>query len=112
MEIITDIAKIKYAGFGLGGIDSNMIGLFMEFETEIWEASWNKTTLALGRSSFIPKEELNKELLDIVAFIAEILRTAKVKTLDQLKGKPVAVKFIGRSIENWDFVKPLTSLEI
>jgi hypothetical protein len=95
-----ETARITKAHFGLNP-EHSLIGLFMEFETEIWAASWSKATLLPGKNSFLPRKDIDEEIIDIVNFIIDLLKAADVKELSELIGLPVEVELAGRSVVRW-----------
>jgi hypothetical protein len=103
----SEIGIIKTAKFGLGGGDNALFGLFLEFETETWEAQYNATTQAPGRNTFLTEQEMFTELTDICRFLSKNLRDAGIKYVHELEGKSVNIHYTERTIQSWEYVKKI-----
>ena len=68
------------------------VGLELEyFRNEVWyeHEIWN------------PEEDRSKQYDEIMRYVSDLLHTAKVDTVDQLKGIPVEATFEGMTLKEW-----------
>ena len=97
------LAKITSASFGIGGYQDAQIGFFLGFEGEGWGIGTNRCDWALKRTKHCQwtEEDRIENLGKIVMELNEILKAAKVDTVEKLIGKPVEVTLEGNSLKDW-----------
>lgn len=99
------IGKIKSISFGMGGYQDACLGVSVSLgsEKECWGVGDFRGTWADGPSQYAKwtVEDQSKTWAEMVRWVAGLLKSAKVSSLDKLKGIPVEVEFEGLSLKSW-----------
>jgi hypothetical protein len=99
------IGKIKSVRFGNGGYDDTMLGISFDLGSD--KESWGVWDFK-GTWNFPPDKNAkwtteSQTILwgEMVRWIGELLRDAKVSDIQKLVGKPVEVTFESNTIKSW-----------
>lgn len=101
------LGKITHISFGLGGYQDAQFGLFVALEGQgvgtnvfigAWDYNWVKEP---GEHAKWTEEERTKIMIELLRKVSDLLKAAKVKSVDQLKGKPVAMTFENMTLKDW-----------
>lgn len=101
------LGKIEYAEFGFGGYQDAMLGLSLVFKgqgwgvTEFLSGGWYEVLKADSPNCNWEEKDRADLRNALCKEIDNILRSAKVKSVSKLIGKPVEVEFVGGKLENW-----------
>lgn len=97
------IARVK---FGLGGYQDAMLGLHVTIEGAGWgtvstRSAWDKNIIKHSDYCKWTEEERSKQYVDIMGYVSDLLKSAKVDTIDRLQGIPVEATFVGMTLKEW-----------
>lgn len=99
-----ELGKIQKVHFGLGGYQDAQVGLWLTLGGE----GWGVGTGEIGGWSFPPDTHAKWTLEDrsesyalMVRKILDLLKAAKVDSIDRLQGKPVECTFDGMTLESY-----------
>lgn len=101
------LGKIASIRFGLGGYQDAQLGLSITLEGNGWGTS---TFIGIWDYSYIPsptefhhwtEEDRTNKLIEVNRKISELLKEAKVSTIDRLKNIPIEATFECRTLKNW-----------
>lgn len=101
-----ELGKIQSICFGYGGYQGAMLGVSVTLGGAGWGVSDHRGTWA-ERSEFAKwtVEDQMKIWADVCVWVRDLLKDAKVQSLDQLKGIPVEVTFEGNVLKSWRILK-------
>jgi hypothetical protein len=99
----TYLGKIESIYFGYGGYQDAEIGLSITFSGNWGGVSWWKGNWSIERSERCKwtDEDRDKSFAELVHFINDTMKKAKVTRLEQLKGKPVEVTIERGTLKDW-----------
>lgn len=99
----SELGKIKKCELGAGGYDDAMIGFSFELGGSGWGVGdfWGAWSSDPSPGAKWTEESRNITLGKNVIRVNKLLESAKVKTISQLVGVPVEVKFIGNNLKSW-----------
>lgn len=107
------LGKITHVSFGLGGYQDIQFGLSVTLEGQgigtnafiggAWDYSFMKDP---GENARWTEEDRTKIMIEMLRKISELLKSAKIESIDQLKGKPVEM-----TIDNDNTLKDWRILE-
>lgn len=86
-------------------VQDGRLGLFTTLTGEygvqdtVW--TWDYETAPHDENCQWSKAELNGATIKIMKRISELLKDAKVSSLDKLKDKPIEMEFEGRLLKSW-----------
>lgn len=101
------LGKITHISFGLGGYQDVQFGLSVTLEGQgvgtnvfigAWDYNWVKEP---GEHAKWTEEERTKIMIELLRKVSDLLKAAKVKSVDQLKGKPIAMTFEDMTLKDW-----------
>lgn len=101
------LGKIASIHFGLGGYQDAQLGLSISLEGKSWATN---TFIGIWDYSYIPsptefhnwtEEDRTNKLIEVNRKISELLKQAKVSTIDQLKNIPIEATFECMTLKNW-----------
>jgi len=101
-----EFGKINSVSFGFGGYQDCEVGLFLGLGGKAWgvcasvSGGWS-TILERSSGTKWTEGDRSKQYDKMCREIQEILKKAKVNSVDQLKGKPVEVTFDGNLLKSW-----------
>lgn len=98
------IGKIQEVRFGIGGYNDAQMGLTVTLGSA--KGSWGVMSFKGFWSDRSPgaqwsESDQDVRFAEVVRYIRDLLRAAKVESLDQLVGKPVLVTFDGTDLKAW-----------
>lgn len=108
MIIEKKLGKIQDAQYGACGYQDAMIGIRITIVGEGWGVGADKPgAWGTDRSEFTKwtEEDRIKGLGENAMFINQLLKDAKVDSVEKLKGKPVECTFEGNSLREWRILK-------
>lgn len=100
------LGKIKKVKFGHCGYQELCLGISFDFGGDNWEIGYTKSA---WDSNLVPHNEYCKwseqdrerEYSAIMYYISDLLRDAKVDSVDKLIGKPVEVTIDNQALVSW-----------
>lgn len=101
------LGKIVNIHFGLGGYQDVQLGLSITLKGNDWGTD---TFIGIWDYSHIPsptefykwtEEDRTNRLVEVNRKISELLKQAKVSTIDQLKNVPIEAKFECGTLKDW-----------
>ena len=100
------LGKIQSARYGFGGYQDAMLGVDFTLGGDGWGVGdfWGVWADRSDGAKWT-LEDRSAELARITDRLRDLLRDAKVQTLDQLAGRPVEVFFNGGKLSNWRILK-------
>lgn len=101
-----ELGKIENIRFGIGGYQEAMIGVHITLSGEGWgvctnDSAWDANMIKHTEHCKWTESDRDKQYSDIVRKISDLLKAAKVDSLDKLKGKPVEATFDGMTLSSW-----------
>lgn len=103
----TKLGKIASASFGHGGYQEACLGITIGLEGDSWGVGENKSVWDYNiikrneKYSKWSEKDRTKACADIMKYISNLLKEAKVHSIDDLVGIPVEVTFKSFKLENW-----------
>lgn len=100
------LGKITRIDFGIGGYQDSMMGLTVTLEGEGWGTSdfigsWDWNLMESDVDYGWSEEDRDTYILESVRFLSDLLRDAKVHSLNKLVNKPVEVMFEKNTLKSW-----------
>lgn len=105
------LAKIERVTFGVSGYQEAMIGLHLQFSFPGGgvcsdKSCWDPELVECSNHANWTEEERGKQLEQVMRFLSETLKKAKVKSVTDLQGIPVALTFdgegfAGSTLKSW-----------
>ena len=100
------LGKISKVSFGFGGYQEAQFGISFVLGGESWGVGdfwgmWASRTTGAKWSVEDQKESFGDMCLKII----DLLKLAKVDSVDKLKGTPVEVEFEGNCLKSWRVLK-------
>lgn len=97
-----ELGKIRNISFGYGGYQDAMLGVSVTLVADGWGVGDYRGTWA-ERSEYAKwtVEDQMRIFAETCIWIRDLLKAAKVQTIDQLKGIPVEVTFEGNVLQSW-----------
>lgn len=102
------LGKITHVSFGLGGYQGVQFGLSVTLEGQgvgtntliggAWDYNWMKEP---GEGAKWTEEDRTKIMTEMLRKISDLLKAAKVMSIDQLKDKPIEMTFEGNTLKDW-----------
>ena len=106
------LGKIEKVSFGLGGYQEAMLGLSLTFysEKDHWgvadfKGTWDYNIIEVTETTKWTEEDRSLLNIEMLKLISDLLKDAKVNSVDQLKGKPVECTFEGNKLVSWRILK-------
>ncbi len=97
-----EIGKIQSLKIGYGGYDDAMLGVSFTLGSDGWGVNDFDGTWAHHHKSckWTPEDQV-KHLGKMLLRLRDLMDAAKVKTVAELRGKPVEVTFDGNKLKSW-----------
>lgn len=100
------LGKITNVHFGHVGYQDAGIGISLTlsgegFGTNFSMDAWDPEQIPCSENSKWSEEDRNKNMSDIMRYVAQLLAKAKVSDFNQLKNIPVEVVFEDRMLKSW-----------
>jgi len=104
--IETKLGKIQKVWFGLGGYQDACIGIHFTLGADGWgtgdsRSAWDANLIKHSEDCQWTEESRSAQYSDIVRYISDLLKQAKVDSIDQLKGIPIEITFDGMTLQSW-----------
>jgi hypothetical protein len=101
-----ELGKLSHVSFGLGGYQDACIGLSVTIEGYAWGVSDNKTAwdanlIKHSERCKWSESDRDKQYAEIMRYVSDLLRDAKVDSVEKLKGKPVEATFDDGILKSW-----------
>lgn len=101
------IGKIRSAEFGFGGYQECMLGLSVDLEST--KGSWGVgdfkgfwgPQIKVSPGTKWTEETRSQHYAETMRFVGDLLKTAKVESVSDLKGIPVEVTFDRNALKSW-----------
>lgn len=103
----TKLGKIESAYFGLGGYQDAQLGVWVTLTcgssgVGAGMGEWSPSQIKCNpRYCKWTEEDRDKGLLKAVRYLDSLLADAKVRRVDELKGKPVEIVLDGMMLVSW-----------
>lgn len=101
------LGKITHISFGLGGYDDVQFGLSVTLEgqgvgTNIFIGAWDYNYMDKpGEYTQWKEEDRTNTMINMLRKISDLLKAAKVMSVDQLKDKPIEMTFEDNTLKDW-----------
>ncbi len=100
------LGKIQQVRFGLGGYQDACIGIHFTLGGDGWgvqdtKSAWDANMIKCTEHTLWTEEERSKQYDEIVRYISDLLRQAKVDSITRLKGIPIELEFDGNCLKDW-----------
>ena len=100
------LGKIESVQFGLGGYQDSQLGLSITLGDGSWgvgdfKGNWDAESIKWSENCKWTEEDRDKGYSDTMRFLSKLLKDAKVRSVDKLKGIPVEVTFDGNTLKEW-----------
>lgn len=101
------LGKITHISFGLGGYQDVQFGLSVTLEGQgvgtnsfigAWDYNWIEKP---NERAEWTEEDRTKTMIELLRKISGLLKAAKVKSIDQLKGIPIEMTFENSTLKDW-----------
>jgi hypothetical protein len=106
------LGKIKDVYFGFGGYQECMIGINFTLEGKegCWgvgtsKVAWDKNIIKCDKFCKWTEKDRSKQYDEIVRYISDLLKDAKVSKIEDLKNVPVEVTFDSNQLKSWRILK-------
>jgi hypothetical protein len=100
------IGKIESVTFGLGGYQGAMIGLHVMLSSSGWGVSdsrcaWDAERIKWSEHCKWTEDDRDVQYAEILRYLSNLLKDAKVDSVDKLKGIPIEAIFDGNMLKEW-----------
>jgi hypothetical protein len=106
-----ELGKIRSVEFGLGGYQDACLGIQFGLSGESWgvgdwKGPWDFNLIECDSHCRWTEEDRTKQAVEMLKFISDLLRDAKVSHISQLKNKPIEVTFKDyNTLQSWRILK-------
>lgn len=102
----TKLGKLNNVRFGHVGYQDVCLGLAVNISGEGWgvndnKSFWDFNLIKHSEHCKWSEEDREKEAVDVIRFVSDLLKAAKVNSIDKLNGIPVEAKFDGNILKSW-----------
>jgi len=100
------LGKIEKVNFGIDGYQGSCLGLFVTISCGSIcvmnnKSMWDYNLVEYTEDCKWTEDDRDKEAIDIMKYISNLLQDAKVLTVDELKGIPIEATFDGMILKSW-----------
>jgi len=100
------LMKIEKATFGLGGYNDAMLGVFFTFTGKNCgisseRSTWDHNLVKVTEHAKWTEEDRSHQYDEMMRYVSDLLKDAKVNNFDNLRGKPVEVTLEGNQLKSW-----------
>ena len=100
------LGKLENVKFGLGGYQDACLGLSVTITGDGWaccdnKSAWDANQIKHTKHCKWTEEDRSEGYVVVMRFVSDLLKDAKVSSIDQLNGKPVEVEFDGVTLKSW-----------
>lgn len=101
-----ELGRINYVYFGLGDYNDACLGIHFTFEGQGWgvndsKAAWDVWRIRHTEHCKWTERDRDKQYVKTMRFISTLLKKTKVKSINQLQGKPVEITFEDNTLKSW-----------
>jgi len=106
MSIEKELGKITNVYFGFGGYQDAQFGLTVELSfngkgcIDFIYGGWSED-VSISQYTKWTEQDRSDQRIQMIKKIDKLLHDAKVKTIDELKGKPIEVINEGLKLKSW-----------
>lgn len=107
MTTNTKLGKIESVEFGLGGYNNDMLGLTIVISGKGWGVVpsepqfWDSNLIEWNYRCKWTEDDRDKQFAIVMRRISDLLKDAKVDTINKLVGIPVEAIFNGFNLKSW-----------
>ncbi|MCP4336402.1 MAG: hypothetical protein GY679_00960 [Mycoplasma sp.] len=99
------LGKLASVKFGIGGYQDDMLGLHVTIDMKgsyvQTKSAWDCNKITWSERCKWTEDDRSKQYDEIMRYVSDLLHTAKVDTVDQLKGIPIEATFEGMILKEW-----------
>jgi hypothetical protein len=100
------LGKISKVHFGIGGYQDAMLGIHFSFSSSstgvsTTRAYWDANMIEVSTHAKWTEEDRRKEYANIMYYVSDLLKDAKVQDVMQLVGKPVELTVEFNTLKSW-----------
>lgn len=100
------LGKIERVTFGHGGYQDACLGLNITISGEGWgtqtsKSAWDANLIKHSEHCKWTEEERDRQYSDIMRYVSDLLKDAKVSSIDKLEGIPLEVEFEGNILQDF-----------
>ena len=100
------LGKIESIYFGHTGYQEACLGLSVTLSGDGWgvgdsNSAWDANLIKHSDHCKWTEEDRDRQYAEIMHYISDLLRDAKVDRIERLKGKPVEAEFEGMTLKGW-----------
>lgn len=100
------LGKIDTIRFGIGGYQDACIGVHVNIKVAGGGVSdsksfWDKNRIEHTSNSKWSEYDRSEKYAEIVSYLSDLMHSAKVDSIDKLKGIPVEAEFEGMDLVSW-----------
>jgi len=104
--ITKELGKIDSVSFGLGDYQGAMLGIHLSFSFDnggcgYSKSSWDKNIIEHSEYCKWSESDRDKEYSEIMRYVSDLLKDAKVTTVNELKNIPVEVTLDGNTFKSF-----------
>jgi len=105
-----ELGKIQRVSFGHGGYQNACLGIDFTLGGDVWSVSdtksaWDANLITCDDDNKWTEEDRDKQYAEIMRYISDLLRDAKVHDVSGLEGIPIEVTFEGMILKSWRILK-------
>lgn len=102
----TKLGKIETVSFGICGYQGACLGISVTLRGESWAVSASKTAWDANRVKWSndhswTEADRSRQYDEIMRYVSDLLRAAKVEDVSALEGKPIEATFDGVELKSW-----------
>ena len=106
----TKLGKIGEVYFGFGGYQEACIGINFTLEGKGWsvgdgKTAWDKNIIKCDKGCKWTEKDRSKQYDEIVRYISDLLRDAKVFKIEDLENIPIEATFDSMMLKSWRILK-------
>ena len=104
--MVKRLGKLENVKFGLGGYQEACLGLSVTISGDGWgcndnKSAWDANQIKHTKHCKWTEEDRSQGYDVVMRFVSDLLKDAKVSSIDKLNGKPVEVQFDGTTLKSW-----------
>ena len=110
MALTKRFGKISSVRFGIGGYQESMLGLHVCFEFDssgicTTKSYWDSNMIECSKHAKWSEEDRLKKYAEIMYYIYDLLKDAKLMSISDLKNIPVEVTLDDMTLYDWRILK-------
>lgn len=112
MSTKKELGKIESVQFGHCGYQEAMLGISFTLSGEEWGTCtdmswWDPNMIKCKKRSAWDEEDRDSHFAKIMRYISDLLRDAKVHSINELQGIPIEVTFEDHMLKDWRILKEI-----